>query len=142
VTCSGGVDVTSGVERAKASAPRTQNPRVSETWIRTDTGVRRDVTTLGVKCTLSMTSRAGSVTLVTGIEIFPFASRICPSGPDVVVVGVLVVVGDVVEVELVVVLVVDDVVGVVVLVDVESVVLLDVVSASTLSGPAKPALAK
>jgi len=45
VTCSAGVDVTSGVERAKTSAPRTQKPRVSETCTRTETGARRDVTT-------------------------------------------------------------------------------------------------
>jgi hypothetical protein len=34
------------------------------------------VTTPGVKWTPSMTSRAGSTTLVTGIEILPLASRI------------------------------------------------------------------
>jgi len=68
--------VTSGVERANTSAPRTQKPRVSETCTRTDTGARRDVTTFGVKRTPSMTRRAGSVTLVTGIEILPLASRI------------------------------------------------------------------
>jgi hypothetical protein len=41
-----------------------------------DTGPRRDVTTLGVKWMLSIRSRAGSVTLVTGIDVFPFASLI------------------------------------------------------------------
>ena len=141
--CSGGVDVTSGVVRANTSAPRTQKPRVSETCTRTDTGARREVTTLGVKCTLSITSRAGRTTLVTGIEIFPLESRICPSGPAgvVVVVAVVVVVGVDVDVDVDVELeVVEDVELDVVLVDVESVLL--VVSASTLSGPAKPALAK
>jgi hypothetical protein len=49
VTCSDGVDVTSGVERRNTSAPRTTKPRVSETWTRTATGVRRDVTTPGRK---------------------------------------------------------------------------------------------
>ncbi|OLE01217.1 MAG: hypothetical protein AUG91_02280 [Actinobacteria bacterium 13_1_20CM_4_69_9] len=81
------------------------------------------MTTPGVKCTPSITSRAGRTTLVAGIEILPLGSRICPSGPAGVVVVALVVV-----------------VGVDVDVDVESVLL--VVSASTLSGPAKPALAK
>ena len=121
--CSGGVDVTSGVERANTIAPRTQKPRVSETCTRTDNGPHRDVTTPGVKCTPSITSRAGRTTLVAGIEILPLGSRICPSGPAGVVVVALVVV-----------------VGVDVDVDVESVLL--VVSASELSGPAKPALAK
>jgi hypothetical protein len=86
-----------------------------------------------------MTSRAGSTTLVTGIEILPLASRICPSGPDGVVVAVVVVVvveGVDVELEVVVL----DVELEVEPVDVESVLL--VVSARTLSGPAKPALAK
>ena len=141
VTCSGGVDVTSGVERTKTSAPRTQKPRESDTWTRTETGPRRDVTTLGVKCTPSITRRAGGVTLVTGIEIFPLASLICPSGPDavVVVVELVVVVGvDVdVEVELEVVLLVLDVE----LVEVESAPV-DVESASTLNGPVAPALAR
>jgi hypothetical protein len=109
--------------------------------MRTDTGPRRDVTTPGVKCTLSITSRAGSTTLVTGIEIFPLASLICPSGPDavVVVVELVVVVVGVevdVEVELDVVVVLD-----VELVEVES-VLVDVESASTFNGPAAPALAR
>jgi hypothetical protein len=145
VICSGGVDVTSGVVRANTSAPRTQKPRVSETCTRTDTGARRDVTTLGVKCTLSITSRAGRTTLVTGIEILPLESRICPSGPAgvvvVVAVVVVVVVGVDVDVDVDVELeVVEDVELDVVPVDVESVLL--VVSASTLSGPAKPALAK
>jgi hypothetical protein len=110
--------------------------------MRTDTGPRRDVTTPGVKCTLSITSLAGSATLVTGIEILPLASLICPSGPDAVVVVVelvVVVVGVEVDVD------VDDELGVVVLdvelVDVES-VLVEVESASTLNGPAAPALAK
>jgi hypothetical protein len=76
VICSGGVDVTSGVERTNTSAPRTTKPRVSETCTRMDTGPRRDVTTLGVKWMLSIRSRAGSVTLVTGIDVFPFASLI------------------------------------------------------------------
>jgi len=75
---------------------------------------------------------------VIGIDVFPLASRICPSGPDVVVV---VVVG--VDVVLVVVLVdVElelDVELFVEFVDVESVV---VVSANGLNGPAAPALAK
>ena len=53
---------------------------------------------------LSITRRAGSATLVIGIDVFPLASRICPSGPDVVVV-VVVVVGVDVDVVLVVVLV-------------------------------------
>jgi hypothetical protein len=92
-----------------------------------------------------MTSRAGSTTLVTGIEILPLLSRICPSGPDgVVVVAVVVVVvvdGVDVDVELEVVVVVElDVELEVEPVEVESVLL--VVSARTLSGPAKPALAK
>jgi hypothetical protein len=144
VICSGGVDVTSGVERANTIAPRTQKPRVSETCTRTDNGPRRDVTTPGVKCTPSITSRAGRTTLVAGIEILPLESRIWPSGPaGVVVVAVVVVVGvDVdVDVELEVVVVVELEVELEVdPVDVESVLL--VVSASTLSGPAKPALAK
>ena len=133
--CSGGVDVTSGVERANTIAPRTQKPRVSETCTRTDNGPRRDVTTPGVKCTPSITSRAGRTTLVAGIEILPLESRIWPSGPPgVVVVAVVVVVGVAgVVVELEVELEVDPV-------DVESVLLM--VSASTLRGPAKPALAK
>ena len=76
VTCSVGVDVTSGVERTNTSAPRTQKPRVSETWTRTDTGVRRDVTRFGVNLTPSITRRAGNATLVTGIEILPFERRI------------------------------------------------------------------
>src|SRR4051812_39354772 len=113
--------------------------------MRTDTGVRRDVTTFGVKCTLSMISRAGRTTLVTGIETLPSARRICPSGPAGVVVVVAVVVDDGVEVEVdveleVVVVVELDVELEVVPVDVESVLL--VVSARTPSGPAKPALAK
>jgi predicted anti-sigma-YlaC factor YlaD len=116
--------------------------------MRTDTGVRRDVTTPGVKCTLSMISRAGRTTLAAGIEILPLARRIWPSGPAgvvVVVAVVAVVVDDGVEVdvdvELDVVVVVElDVELEVVPVDVESVLL--VVSARTLSGPAKPALAK
>ena len=144
MTCSGGVDVTSGVERTKTSAPRTQKPRVSDTCTRMDTVERRDVTTLGVKCTLSITRRAGSATLDTGIEIFPFESRIWPSGPAgvVVVVAVVVVVGVDVDVELdVVVLVVLLVELDVELVDVES-VLVEVESARTLNGPAVPALAK
>jgi hypothetical protein len=89
-----------------------------------------------------MTSRAGSATLVTGIEILPLANLICPSGPDAVVVVVelvVVVVGmDVdadVDVELEVVLLDVE------LVEVES-VLVDVESASKLNGPADPALAK
>jgi hypothetical protein len=116
---------------------------VSDTCTRTDTGVRRDVTTLGVKCTLSMTSRAGSATLVTGIEIFPLASLIWPSGPAGVVVVVVVVVVDGVEVdvELDVVVVLLGVELDVELVEVES-VLVDVESARTLNGPAVPALAK
>lgn len=113
--------------------------------MRTETGARREVTTFGVKCTPSMIRRAGNTTLVTGIEILPLASRIWPSGPDgvVVVVAVLVVVvaGVDVDVELEVVVVVElDVELEVEPVDVEPVLL--VVSASTLSGPAKPALAK
>ncbi len=73
-----------------------------------------------------------------GIDVFPLASRICPSGPDVVVVVVvgvdvvLVVVLVDVELELDVELLVEPV-------DVESVV---VVSANGLNGPAAPALAK
>ena len=90
---------------------------------------------------LSITRRAGSTTLVIGIDVFPLASRICPSGPDVVV--VVVVVGVDVDLVLVVVLVdVElelDVELLVESVDVESVV---VVSANGLSGPAVPALAK
>ena len=93
----------------------------------TDNGPRRDVTTPGVKCTPSITSRAGRTTLVAGIEILPLESRIWPSGPPGVVVEVVVVVELEVELE------VDPV-------DVESVLLM--VSASTLRGPAKPALAK
>jgi hypothetical protein len=98
-----------------------------------------------VKWTLSMTSRAGNTTLVTGIETLPLASRICPSGPDgvVVVAAVVVVVvdGEDVEVELEAVVVVEpDVELEVEPVDAELVLL--VVSARTLSGPAKPALAK
>jgi len=75
---------------------------------------------------------------VIGIDVFPLASRICPSGPDVVVVVVvgvdvvLVVVLVDVELELDVELLVEPV-------DVESVV---VVSANGLNGPAAPALAK
>jgi hypothetical protein len=122
--------------------------------MRTESGARRDVTTPGVKCTLSMTRRAGRTTLVTGIEILPLARRICPSGPAGVVV-VVVVVDDGVEVEVevevdvdaevdveleVVVVVELDVELGVVAVDVELVLL--VVSARTFSGPAKPALAK
>jgi len=111
--------------------------------MRTDTGPRRDVTTPGVKCTLSITSRAGSATLVTGIEIFPLASLICPAGPDavVVVVGLVVVVGVEVDVEVEV-----EVEVVLLLLDVEPVevesVLVDVESASRLSGPVAPALAR
>ena len=75
-----------------------------------------------------------------GIDVFPLASRIWHSGPDVVVV---VVVGVDVDIVLVVVLVdVElevDVELLVESVDVESVV---VVSANGLSGPAVPALAK
>jgi hypothetical protein len=96
-----------------------------------------------------MTRRAGSTTLVTGIDVFPLASLICPSGPEVVVVVVVVVVVGVdVDVVLVVVLVdvdVDvelDVELLVEPVDVESVVPVVVVSANGLSGPAVPALAK
>jgi hypothetical protein len=143
VACSAGVEVTSGVERAKTSAPRTTKPLVSETCTRSATGLRRDVTTPGTKWTLSITSRFGSETLVTGIDVLPLASRICPSGPAgvVVVATVDVVDGVEVEVELEVVVVVElDVELAVVPVDVESVLL--VVSARTLSGPAKPALAK
>jgi hypothetical protein len=96
-----------------------------------------------VKCTLSITRRAGSTTLVTGIEIFPLASLICPSGPEAVVVVVELVVDVVVGVEVDVDVDVDvepvDVESV--LVEVES-VLVDVESASTLNGPAVPALAK
>jgi hypothetical protein len=102
------------------------------------------VTTLGVKCTLSMTSRAGSATLVTGIEIFPLPSLIWPSGPAGVVVVVVVVVVDGVEVDVeldVVVVVLLDVELDVELVEVKS-VLVDVESARTLNGPAVPALAK
>jgi hypothetical protein len=103
------------------------------------------VTTLGVKWMLSIRSRAGSVTLVTGIDVFPFASLIWPSGPAVVVV-----VG--VEVDVVVVVVLVDVdVDVLVefevellveSVELEPVVTVVVESASGLSGPAAPALAK
>lgn len=40
-------------------------------------------TTLGVNWTLSMISRAGSATLVTGIDTLPLASVIAPAGaPD------------------------------------------------------------
>jgi hypothetical protein len=87
-----------------------------------------------------MIRRAGKDTLVTGIEIFPFDSRIWPSGPAGVV--VVVVLGVDVDVEPVV-LVVELVELVELEVDlvVES-VLLVVVSARTPSGPAKPALAK
>jgi hypothetical protein len=143
VTCSAGVDVTSGVERTKTSAPRTQKPRVSEMCTRTETGPRRDVTTPGRKWTLSITSRVGSVTLVTGIDVLPLASLIWPSGPDVVVVvdvvGVVVLV--VLDVD-VLVEAVDVVVDVLVdPVDVDPVVLEVVVSANGLSGPAAPALA-
>ncbi len=38
VACSGGVDVTRGVERTNTSAPRTTNARVSETWTRIEIG--------------------------------------------------------------------------------------------------------
>jgi hypothetical protein len=88
---------------------------VSETWTRTDTGFRRDVTTAGVKRTLSMIRRAGSATLVAGIEILPFASLIWPAGPEAVVVVVVVVAGTVIVV-----------VAVLVDVDVEVLVELDV----------------
>jgi hypothetical protein len=146
VTCSGGVEVTSGVERAKTSAPRTTKPRVSDTCTRIDTGPRRDTTRLGVNRTPSITRRAGSATLETGIDVLPFASLICPAGSfDVVVVlvDVVVVVGAVVEVVAFVEVVV---LVLLVSVDVEPVVVepvvLDVVSASAPSGPAVPALAK
>jgi hypothetical protein len=89
-----------------------------------------------------MTSRAGSETLVTGIEIFPLPSLIWPSGPAGVVVVVVVVDGVEVDVELdVVVVVLLDVELDVEPVEVES-VLVDVESARTLNGPAVPALAK
>jgi len=114
---------------------------------RTETGARRDVTRPGLNLMLSMISRAGSETLVTGIDVLPFARRIWPSGPDgvVVVVVVAVVVG--VDVDVLVEVEVDDEVLevdvelVVEPVEVES-VLVDVVSANGPSGPAKPALAK
>jgi hypothetical protein len=141
VTCSGGVEVTSGVERANTSAPRTTKPLVSETCTRSATGPRREVTTPGTKWTLSITRRFGSETLVTGIEVLPLARRICPSGPVVVVVGVVVLV-ELVEVEVdVLVDVEDDVELLVESVDVEPVVLDVVVSASGLNAPAAPALA-
>jgi hypothetical protein len=100
---------------------------------------------LGVNRTPSMTRRAGSETLVTGMEVLPFASLTWPAGPAFVV--VVVVVGVVVVVVEPVVLVVLDVVvlvePVVVELDVESVVLdVDVDSARGPSGPALPALAK
>ncbi len=143
VTCSGGVDVTSGVERAKTSAPRTTKPLVSETCTRRATGPRRDVTTPGTKWTLSITSRFGSDTLATGIDVLPLASRICPSGPVVVVGAVVVVLVELVEVDVeVLVDVEDDVELLVESVDVEPVVLDVVVSANGLSVPATPALAR
>jgi hypothetical protein len=90
-----------------------------------------------------MTRRAGSDTLVTGIDVFPLASLIWPAGP-VSVVAVDDVVGAVVVgaalVELVVLVLVDPVV---LELEVESVVLdVDVESAAGASGPALPALAK
>jgi hypothetical protein len=111
---------------------------------RTEIGARREVTRPGLNFTLSMISRAGSETLVIGIDVLPFARRIWPSGPDgvVVVVVVAVVVG--VDVDVVVPVEVDEVLDVELVVEpveVES-VLVDVVSAKGLSGPAKPALAK
>src|SRR3954468_7461022 len=144
VVCSAGVDVTSGVARTNTSASRTTYPRVSETWTRTETGRLRETTRLGVNRTPSMTRRAGSTTLETGIEVRPLASLICPAGP---VSGVVVVVDDVVVVVGVVV-VVEPVVLVLVLVlvesvDVDPVVLeVDVESAAGASGPALPVLAK
>ena len=116
VTCSGGVDVTSGVERAKTSAPRTTKPLVSETCTRRATGPRRDVTTPGTKWTLSITSRFGKVVVVL-VELVEV---------DVEVL---------VDVE-------DDVELLVESVDVEPVVLDVVVSANGLSVPATPALAR
>lgn len=92
-----------------------------------------------------MISRAGGETLVTGIEVLPFASLICPAGPAAVVgvavedVDGAVVVGAVVELDVVLVLVEP----VVLELEVESVVLdVDVESAAGASGPALPALAK
>jgi hypothetical protein len=101
-----------------------------------------------VKRTPSTTRRAGNSTLATGIDVLPFASRICPAGPVAVVVvvvedvdGVVVEVVELVVVELVELVL--DVESVELVLEVESVVLdVDVESAAGASGPALPALAK
>ena len=137
--------MTSGVARADASAPRTTKPRVSETCTLIANGCVRVETGLGENRTPSTTRRAGSETLVTGIDVLPLASLICPSGPEAaVVVGVVVVVTEVVVGAVVVEIVL-------VSVDVDSVevdpVVLDVVvavvvSAAGPSGLPLPTLAK
>jgi len=81
VTCSSGVLVTSGVERTNTSASRTTKPRVSVTRNRTLIAWRRDRTGLGENVDWSTIRRCGRLTLVTGIDVLPFGSRIWPPGP-------------------------------------------------------------
>ncbi len=80
VGCSPAADVTSGVERANTRTSRTEYPRVSDTWTRSSIAVPRERTGFGVNRMPSTTSRAGSATLVAGIEYFPFARRSAPGG--------------------------------------------------------------
>jgi hypothetical protein len=66
VAVSGGVVVTTGVERRKTSAPLIVLPRVSITFTRTVTGAVADRIGLGLNCTWSMSRRSGGFTAVTG----------------------------------------------------------------------------
>ena len=82
VACSGGVDVSSGVERRNTSAPRTTNPRVSDTRNLALIVVRRDRTGFGVKRTLSMMRRVpAGPTLEAGIDRPPPGRLMTPAGP-------------------------------------------------------------
>src|ERR671914_1712560 len=66
VVRSGGVVVTTGVERRKTSAPLTFRPRVSSTRTRTVNAAKRERSRFGENCTRSISSRSGGFTEVTG----------------------------------------------------------------------------
>ena len=69
VACSGGVVVTTGVERRKTSAPRTATPLVVVTRTRTLVRWVSDVILFGLNVTCEITSRSGRLTLSIGTEV-------------------------------------------------------------------------
>src|SRR3712207_3842087 len=82
VGSSGGVVVTTGVERRNTSAPLTARPRVSTTRTRTVNGAVRERIALGVNTPWSIRSRSGSETAVT--------ATVLPAPPAVVTTDVVV----------------------------------------------------